>query len=201
VRLAGLYSLERLAQDTPTLRQTIVNLLCAYLRMPAESESEQEFEVRMTAQRIVCKHLRPGKDALAPAETFWPAIDLDLTGAVLHYFDLRDAWLHNGRFGGAEFQGRAWFDGARFSGEARFGGARFELVTGFRSARFGGKALFRGAEFLGPANFDKAVFAGEAVFDGEWQGQPDPATFHATVSFSGTEFATPPLIDASVELD
>ncbi|MEU9019811.1 hypothetical protein [Actinomadura sp. NPDC048394] len=34
VRLAGLYALERLAQDTPGHRQTTVNLICAYLRMP-----------------------------------------------------------------------------------------------------------------------------------------------------------------------
>ncbi len=36
VRLAGLYALERLAQDNPAQRQTIVNVLCAYLRMPYE---------------------------------------------------------------------------------------------------------------------------------------------------------------------
>jgi hypothetical protein len=34
VRLAGLYALERLAQDNPDQRQTIINLWCAYLRMP-----------------------------------------------------------------------------------------------------------------------------------------------------------------------
>ncbi len=34
VRLAGLYALERLAQDNPAHRQTIVNVICAYLRMP-----------------------------------------------------------------------------------------------------------------------------------------------------------------------
>jgi hypothetical protein len=34
VRLAGLYALERLAQDDPGHRQTIVNVICAYLRMP-----------------------------------------------------------------------------------------------------------------------------------------------------------------------
>jgi hypothetical protein len=33
-RLAGLYALERLAQDNPGHRQTIVNVICAYLRMP-----------------------------------------------------------------------------------------------------------------------------------------------------------------------
>ncbi|MFI9388930.1 hypothetical protein [Kutzneria sp. NPDC052558] len=34
VRLAGLYALERLAQDNPRQRPTIVQVLCAYLRMP-----------------------------------------------------------------------------------------------------------------------------------------------------------------------
>ena len=34
VRLGALYSLERLAQDKPERRQTIVDVICAYLRMP-----------------------------------------------------------------------------------------------------------------------------------------------------------------------
>jgi hypothetical protein len=34
VRLAGLYALERLAQDNPVHRQSIVEVICAYLRMP-----------------------------------------------------------------------------------------------------------------------------------------------------------------------
>ena len=34
VRLGGLYALERLAQDNREHRQTIVNVICAYLRMP-----------------------------------------------------------------------------------------------------------------------------------------------------------------------
>ncbi|MEU0567931.1 pentapeptide repeat-containing protein [Nonomuraea sp. NPDC005983] len=34
VRLGGFYALERLAQDNPGHRQTIVNVICAYLRMP-----------------------------------------------------------------------------------------------------------------------------------------------------------------------
>ena len=34
VRLGGLHALERLAQNNPTQRQTIVDVLCAYLRMP-----------------------------------------------------------------------------------------------------------------------------------------------------------------------
>ncbi|MFE0154701.1 hypothetical protein ACFWY5_46730 [Nonomuraea sp. NPDC059007] len=34
VRLAGLYALEQLAQNNPGLRQTVVDVFCAYLRMP-----------------------------------------------------------------------------------------------------------------------------------------------------------------------
>ena len=34
VRFGGLYALERLAQDNPAHRQAIVNVICAYLRMP-----------------------------------------------------------------------------------------------------------------------------------------------------------------------
>ena len=34
VRLGGLYALERLAQDNTAHRQTIVDVICAYLRMP-----------------------------------------------------------------------------------------------------------------------------------------------------------------------
>jgi hypothetical protein len=39
VRLAGLYALERLAHNNPGQRQSIVNVICAYLRMPYKPPS------------------------------------------------------------------------------------------------------------------------------------------------------------------
>lgn len=45
VRLGGLYSLERLAQDYPEFRQTVMDVVCAYLRMPFRippPQNEQE---------------------------------------------------------------------------------------------------------------------------------------------------------------
>jgi hypothetical protein len=179
VRLAGIYSLERLAQDTPALRQTVVNLLCAYLRMPSESASEQEIEVRRAVQRVFLTHLQV---VIGPVDRFWSDIDLDLTGAVLHYFDLQGAVLRDGRFGGAEFVGRTWFDGARFDGDAIFGGAKFEMSASFRATRFGAEARFRDAEFSGPVDFWKA-------------------TFTKAPSFTGATFVDPPNIDPSVKLD
>ena len=41
VRLAGLYALERLAQNAPDQRQTIGDVICAYLRMPYTPPDEQ----------------------------------------------------------------------------------------------------------------------------------------------------------------
>jgi hypothetical protein len=97
VRLGGLHALERLAQNNPTQRQTIVDVICAYLRMPftppdgqapgedapedAHSRYEQgrqELQVRLTAQRILSAHLKP-----KTAEVFWDDIDLcPFTGPV-----------------------------------------------------------------------------------------------------------------------
>lgn len=178
MRLAGLYSLERLAQDIPALRQTIVNLMCAYLCMPASEPRLQGNEVRRTAQRILAKHLQPGADPGHPAETFWPDIDLDLTGAEPHLFDLKGARLRDGWFGGAAFVGRARFDDVRFDGEAKFGGATFERSVSLRATRFRGEARFRGAVFSGAAHVDGASFAGEALFGGRQRRSDggDPTT-------------------------
>lgn len=40
VQLAGVFALERLAQAAPELRQTVVDLLCAYIRMPPSASKE-----------------------------------------------------------------------------------------------------------------------------------------------------------------
>jgi hypothetical protein len=89
VRLGALHALERLAQINPTQRQTIVDVICAYLRMPytppddqppredapkdahtRHEKRRQELQVRLTAQRILTAHLRP-----EAAAVFWaPAV-------------------------------------------------------------------------------------------------------------------------------
>jgi hypothetical protein len=64
----------RVAQNNPDQRQTVVNVFCAYLRMPYQPPGEpptdddrmaehrervQEREVRLTAQRLLQEHLKP----------------------------------------------------------------------------------------------------------------------------------------------
>jgi uncharacterized protein YjbI with pentapeptide repeats len=173
VRLGGLYALERLAQDSPDRRQTVVNVLCAYLRMPFEADdgraSLEEREVRLTAQRILANHLRPGPDPARPLISFWSNIDLKLTGAYLIDLDLTYCRVRGCQFDRAQFSGRTMFRNAQFTSRANFHAARFGGSASFDDARFGGSAWFTKAKFIGVTAFAKAQFTGDATFEeAEW---------------------------------
>ncbi|MFC6089271.1 pentapeptide repeat-containing protein [Saccharothrix lopnurensis] len=209
VRHGGLYALERLAQDHPALRQTVVNVLCAYLRAPFDPcgdppdadtdravrdehrERVQEREVRLTAQRILTTHLEPGNDADHPVATFWPGTDLDLTAAVLVDWDAtgcllrgatfrRTTFTGDTRFDGATFTGEALFDEAVFTRSAPFSRTRFARVTYFTGATFTEEARFKEAEFATAVWFQGSTFTGSACFDG--------ATFTGNAMFGGATF-------------
>ncbi|RSM45222.1 hypothetical protein DMA12_14445 [Amycolatopsis balhimycina DSM 5908] len=155
VRLAGLYALERLAGGYEEHRQTIVNVLCAYLRMPFENREEnlEELQVRKTAQRILLLHLRPGP-AGNPNDGFWPDIDLDFSGATLVAFTLTHCSIRS-----------ITCYGTRFSGLAAFRGTEFRTKADFNKAHFQDRADFRGTIFIGGCeSFNDAVFAGPADF-------------------------------------
>ena len=225
VRLGGLHALERLAQNNPAQRQTIVDVICAYLRMPFASPGDQapgegapedthsryeqrrqELQVRLTAQRILAAHLKP-----VAAEVFWADIDLDLTEAHLHELDLRFCRVRTVQFSRAEFAGDAGFDGAEFAGYAAFGGAEFAGYAGFGGAEFAGDAPFDGAKFAGNARFGGAKFARYATFGGakfaryaEFDGAEfaryarfDGAEFAGDAWFAGAEFAGYPVFDGT----
>ncbi|WP_433263977.1 pentapeptide repeat-containing protein [Actinosynnema sp. CS-041913] len=160
VRLAGLYALERLAQGNPAHRQTIVNLLCAYLRMPFTPPPEvrahavprdavrfQEQEVRQTALGLLAGHLRPDRP-----EVFWSDIELDLSHATLVKLTLTHARVRQASFVGTTFVGPATFRGTEFTGQADFREAQFRGLADFRRVGFG-DAVFRGARFAGETDF------------------------------------------------
>lgn len=179
VRLGAPHSLVRLAQNNLDQRQTIVDVICAYLRMPytppddkapAEDapskahtryeQRRQELQVRLTAQRVLAAHLRPDV-----TDDVWADIDLDLTEAYLHRFDLTGCRIKSAQFDGARFSGPALFEGTHFGENARFRAAHFHEVAMFYGAHFCGDALFDGAvEFCGNAVFRKAHFDGETSF-------------------------------------
>ncbi|GHF74100.1 uncharacterized protein YjbI with pentapeptide repeats [Amycolatopsis bartoniae] len=217
VRLGGLYALERLAQDNPDQRQTIVNVLCAYLRMPhtpppappqnvsprpgtsrqtrrpvrlagttaaAQRASDQlrrqEHEVRLTAQRILERHLQVGDNPRRPLQTFWADLDLDLTGAVLTGINLSHCRVRTGRFTGVTFTGDASFTDATFTEDASFDDATFTGEASFTHATFTGDASFTGVTFTRGAWFDGVTFTGHASFE--------DVTFTGDASFTGVTF-------------
>lgn len=163
VRLGGLYALERLAQDQIEQRQTIVNVICAYLRMPYtlpgddpalvgdHQERLQEREVRLAAQRILCTHLLPGVDFDDRIETFWEKIDLDLTGASLIDMRLTDCCIRDATFRDATFIGDAAFRGAVFNGDAVFSKATFTDTARFSEVTFNSGARFKDTTFANHA--------------------------------------------------
>jgi hypothetical protein len=155
VRLAGLYSLERLAGGYAPHRQTIVNVLCAYLRMPYEHTgvNTEELQVRKTAQRILLLHLRPGA-AEKPNGDFWPDVDLDFSGATLVGLTLTHCSIRSIACYGAKFLELASFRGTEFRTKADFNKAHFADRVDFRGTVFGGdRDSFNGAVFAGPADF------------------------------------------------
>lgn len=73
-------------QDNPGHRQTVMDVLCGYLRMPHDKNRDDE--------------LQDGEP------TFWPDIDLDLSGATLVGFNLSRCRARIGNFNRATFTGR-----------------------------------------------------------------------------------------------
>jgi uncharacterized protein YjbI with pentapeptide repeats len=176
VRLAGVYAMAGLADDWPKHRQTCVDVLCAYLRMPYEPDPGENAdaaertayqanrEVRHTVIRVITAHLKDG------AAVSWQGSDFDFSSAV---FD-------GGSFANAEFsRGRVNFNYTRFSGgkvnftsttfssgTVSFGHANFSSgQVDFRHASFsGGTVDFDGARFSGGrVNFSYASFSGSTV--------------------------------------
>ncbi|WP_170301556.1 pentapeptide repeat-containing protein [Saccharopolyspora hirsuta] len=177
VRLAALHALERLGQDNPGHRQTVVDLMCAYLRMRDTSSDDQEGQVRLTAQRLLTAHLRP--QARGDGK-FWAGIDLDLTRATLVAWDMAGCSVRSALFDGADFRDDAAFRQTEFGGAVSFRDARFHGAASFDRARFRDAAGFGAAVALGEISFRAAEFDGAVSFGG--------ADFLDRTSFSGGRF-------------
>ncbi|MEU0881059.1 pentapeptide repeat-containing protein [Lentzea sp. NPDC005914] len=212
VRLAGMYALDRLANDNPQHRQVVIDLLCAYLRMPypaadsTQGQKAEEREVRMTAQRLLATRSRPFTDPERPEQEnpkYWPELfEFDLTGATLADFNMSGCRVSLANFGKAVFVGDATFARAVFRDVAEFSSATFGGVVGFEhavfehAAEFGdarfehhtefSSAQFRAFAYFVDASFDgRAVFAG-TLFDGE--GVFERAEFASYCTFIGAIF-------------
>jgi uncharacterized protein YjbI with pentapeptide repeats len=177
VRLGGVHALAGLGDDAPTrdLRQTCVDVLCAYLRLPYTAESALPAgdaealhtylalrEVRHTIIRLIRDHLRHPADH----PHSWQGHDLDFTGAVFDGGDLSGAVFSGGtvNFSDTTFSsGTFRFLNSIFSGgTVNFTGATFADGTiGFNNATFGGGTVtFLRTDFTGATvAFNEATFA------------------------------------------
>lgn len=147
VRLAAVYAMAGLADDWPGNRQTCVDVLCAYLRMPYEPDPGEDApadkrlqfradqQVRHTVIRVITANLRDGR------QPSWQGLNFDFTSAV---FD-------GGDFSGARFSGgTVSFTGARFSGgTVDFSFARCSSGTvSFSDARLSGGTVLLPDDWL-----------------------------------------------------
>ncbi|WP_435207298.1 pentapeptide repeat-containing protein [Micromonospora sp. bgisy143] len=185
VRLGGLHALERLGQDNPSQRSTIVAVLCAYLRMSPPNDEPRESEVRRTAQRVLTRHLRDQDET-----AYWPGVTLDLAGAALVDFDAGGCTLVDATFTGAAFTGTTSFAGATTTGRLLLRAASFGDLT-LDGLTAGGEVVLDDARVQGLASFDKADFADglscrRSLF--AWQTSFRGATFGQPTSFDATRF-------------
>lgn len=174
VRIGGLYSLVKLADDWPNDRQRCIDVMCAYLRFPLKSGGDpEEVEVRRTIASTIREHL------LESAEINWGDKIFDLRGALLDglslagisliggtvnlsgclissgVFDLSVARLESGVVDAAGLVmtgGSANLRGIRVRGaELSFDNAQFEggRLTLTETLAYQGKIRFNGACILG----------------------------------------------------
>jgi uncharacterized protein YjbI with pentapeptide repeats len=218
VRLGGVHALAGLADDAPTrdLRQTCIDVLCAYLQLPftpdpgiddpANQEEHHRYlalrKVRHTILRLISDHYRRP----VGAQRSWQGCDLDFTGVTIDCnIDFSDAVFSDGtvNFSQAVFSGGAvhfnravfcggivHFSNARFSGSTiYFSGAGFSGGTmHFSDAMFSGGALyFSGAVFSGgTVHFSDVTFTGSTVHFRDAVFSDGAVYFRGSVFSAGT---------------
>lgn len=168
VRVGALHALASLAGSTPRYKQTVLDVLCAYLRRPFTHpsytrrpdnpnqvtpedapEADWERQVRLTAQRLITDLLPWGQDPDPKA------YHLDLTGASLEYFRLEGRRI-----------GRLTARRTRFYGITRLSEVHASKPALFSGATFLGRVELHEAQFEGGIAFLETVFSGEVVFKG-----------------------------------
>lgn len=192
VRLAGLYALERLAHSTVEHRQTMVDVICAYLRMPYTPPQSPasvlgSYRSPGPARRRRARTLTDRSPHATPTpqgarhEHAVQERQVRLTAQDILVRNLRVAaqrrrrWWHRTPPPAPTWPGiRLNLTGAlllKFSlaecqlDYADFASAQFADGTNFRGAQFTSAGVdFEGAQFTGRAYFEGAQFTGMAYF-------------------------------------
>ncbi len=164
VRVGAMHALARLTESTPRYKQTVLDVLCAYLRRPFRhpsftersddpdrtprdpelAEADREREVRRTAQRLITDLLPFGDDEDPKA------YHLDLTGASVEYLRLSGRRV-----------GRITARRTDFYGITQLGQLVTSKPTLLSGAVFHGRVFAADADFAGGISFQDTTFAAE----------------------------------------
>jgi hypothetical protein len=204
VRLGGLYALERVAQNMPEQRQTVVNVLCAYLRMPftPPSAAPRRLGIRRPPrpQHPYRRPIRPPAPSTTSAGAAREELEVRLAAQrilAMHLqpgidpthpadtfwedidLDLAGATLVHWTLDECRIH-NVTFAGAQFTGDASFHGTQFVDTASFSGAQFAGHAGFTEAQFADVARFTEAQFDHASFTE---------AQFASAAEFSGAQFA------------
>ncbi|GAB2452124.1 pentapeptide repeat-containing protein [Streptosporangium sandarakinum] len=204
VRLAGLYALERLAQDNPGHRQTIVNVICAYLRMPytppepaPAPDPERDRKAALRAARRRYQAARAG--VALPAEPVPRQENGDREGELqvrLTAQRVLTAHLRDDRPADQRSTlpaAPAFWEGMRLDLTGAilidFGLTSGHVATAiFSKATFTGTAWFSVMTFTGDTRFNRATFTGDVSFNEATFTEVawfDRVTFNGDTRFDG----------------
>jgi hypothetical protein len=188
VRLGALYSLEHLAQDNPNYRQTVVDVVCAYLRMPYTPPAQPELDAERVQEMALPADARDRAPQLVPGgDPAREELQVRQTAQRL----LADHLRRPPETSGQEAQllppspQQAFWPGISLDlTRATLVNFNFEQVSviqaRFVEATFHGAALFFGATFEGYTRFNEVTFQGDAWFI--------EATFQSVARFAGATF-------------
>jgi hypothetical protein len=203
IRHGGCYALERVAQDNPGQRQTVVNVLCAYLRTPyAEPATTRPGVPRplVSSRRLGLRPVAPGTSRLAGEARQERGVRLTVQRILTQHLnpgpdpdhpdptfwahidlDLTGATLVEFSLLGCRVR-EAIFTDATFVDEAWFDFVTCTDVAMFERATFTSDARFTGATFGSTAWFLDSSFKGEAQFS---TARFDGGTVFGRSSFAG----------------
>jgi uncharacterized protein YjbI with pentapeptide repeats len=192
VRLPGLYALERLAHSAVEHRQAIVDVICAYLRMPyPPSQSAVVFgrsyrSLGPTLQRRGRKLIERPPHSISASQRSWredaeQERQVRLTAQHILLHNLRVVAQHRRRWWHRKPQDpiAAW-PGMRLNlaeallvdfslagcqlDYANFARAQFIGAASFDHTEFAGRVAFGNAQFAEEASFEEARFTNDASF-------------------------------------
>jgi hypothetical protein len=180
VRVGALHALAGLARSRAEYTQTVLDILCAYLRRPFVlngKPDESELQVRQTAQRLI-GNLLPKVD-----EQDAPHYDLDLTKATLEYMDLSYCQIGNFYARAANFYASNALHHAKIYGEAYLTGSVTHGKLHMHHMVFSRKAGFSNFIAHADVDFSATDFQGDTKFA--------HGTYASHVSFADAKFHKP----------